>query len=216
MFRENDNNIPKRHKIFLRYEENYTKCDIIECQLLKRMRKVCKNGIHVSWGPRLRGKTKQVYFLLLVKGLCEIIYCPKLNSFDYKLLKQRSSFDTHNVKKSRNNPRKEYSFFTERWNLVSKQKAKNLIWSRKSYLFFLNILPSFLMPIFKHFFSRQCWHWFLWCWSTLQFLLPRHWYVKLRRTERLKKLLQPTQCNNRMKQKVIKSYKRFDLVSWNC
>lgn len=26
-------------------------------------------------------------------------------------------------------------------------------------------LPSLRMPTRKHFFSRQYWHWFLWCWS---------------------------------------------------
>ena len=67
------------------------------------------------------------------------------------------------------------------WNANLNEK----IWSN------WNNLPSFLIPIFKHFLSLQCWHWFLWCWSTLQFLFPRHWYVKLRLTERLKKLLQP-------------------------
>ena len=52
-------------------------------------------------------------------------------------------------------------------------------------------LPSRLMPILRHFFSRQCWHWFRWCWSTGQLRFPRHWYVKFRLTDRLKKLLQP-------------------------
>ena len=47
------------------------------------------------------------------------------------------------------------------------------------------------MPFLKHFLSLQCWHWFLWCWSIGQFLAPRHWYDRFRRTDRLKKLLHP-------------------------
>ena len=81
-------------------------------------------------------------------------------------------------------------FFFDKVKLKYKtKKDKNVTY--KWWKGDLHNLPSFLIPIFKHFFSRQCWHWFLWCWSTLQFLLPRHWYVKLRLTERLKKLLQP-------------------------
>lgn len=52
------------------------------------------------------------------------------------------------------------------------------------------------MPILRHFFSRQCWHWFRWCWSTGQLRLPRHWYVKFLLTDRLKKLLQPKAAKN--------------------
>jgi hypothetical protein len=36
-------------------------------------------------------------------------------------------------------------------------------------------LPSRFMPILKHFLRRQYWHWFRWCWSIGQLLLPRHW-----------------------------------------
>lgn len=52
-------------------------------------------------------------------------------------------------------------------------------------------LPSRRIPILRHFRSRQYWHWFLWCWSIGQFRLPRHVYVRFRRTERLKNDLQP-------------------------
>lgn len=51
--------------------------------------------------------------------------------------------------------------------------------------------PSRRIPIFRHFLNRQYWHWFLWCWSMGQLRLPRHEYVRLRRTDRLKKDLQP-------------------------
>lgn len=54
-----------------------------------------------------------------------------------------------------------------------------------------NIIPSLLIPIFMHFFSRQYWHWFRWCWSIGQFRLPLHEYVKFRRTLRLKNDLHP-------------------------
>ena len=56
--------------------------------------------------------------------------------------------------------------------------------------------PSFLMPILKHFLRRQCWHWLRWCWSIGQLREPRHWYVRFRLTDRLKKLLQPAKINN--------------------
>jgi len=56
----------------------------------------------------------------------------------------------------------------------------------------LNInLPSLRMPTFRHFFKRQCWHWFRWCWSIGQLRWALHVYVKLLLTLRLKKLLQP-------------------------
>lgn len=58
-------------------------------------------------------------------------------------------------------------------------------------------LPSRRIPIFRHFLRRQYWHWFRWCWSMGQFLLPRHEYVKLRRTDRLKNDLQPKKNNVR-------------------
>lgn len=51
--------------------------------------------------------------------------------------------------------------------------------------------PSRRIPIFRHFLNRQYWHWFLWCWSIGQLRLPRHEYVRLRRTDRLKNDLQP-------------------------
>ena len=51
--------------------------------------------------------------------------------------------------------------------------------------------PSGLMPIDMHFLSLQYWHWLRWCWSTGQFCFPRHWYVRFRLTDLLKKLLQP-------------------------
>lgn len=57
------------------------------------------------------------------------------------------------------------------------------------------VLPSLLMPIFRHFFNLQNWHWLRWCWSIGQFLFPRHEYVKLRRTDLLKKDLQPIITN---------------------
>ncbi len=47
--------------------------------------------------------------------------------------------------------------------------------------------PSRRMPTFKHFFSRQYWHWLRWCWSIGQVLLARHVYVKFLRTLLLKK-----------------------------
>lgn len=56
-------------------------------------------------------------------------------------------------------------------------------------------LPSLLIPILRHFLSRQYWHWFLWCWSIGQFLFPRQVYVRFLRTLRLKKDLQPSQVN---------------------
>lgn len=56
---------------------------------------------------------------------------------------------------------------------------------------FYENLPSRRIPILRHFRRRQYWHWFLWCWSIGQFRLPRHVYVRFRRTERLKNDLQP-------------------------
>lgn len=53
------------------------------------------------------------------------------------------------------------------------------------------VIPSLLIPIFMHFLRRQYWHWFLWCWSIGQFLLPRHEYVRFLRTLLLKNDLQP-------------------------
>lgn len=35
-------------------------------------------------------------------------------------------------------------------------------------------LPSLLMPTLRHFFRRQYWHWFRWCWSIGQSRFPRH------------------------------------------
>jgi hypothetical protein len=59
--------------------------------------------------------------------------------------------------------------------------------------------PSLLMPILRHFFSRQYWHWFLWCWSMGQFLFPRQEYVRFLLTLLLKKLLQPATRTPRLR-----------------
>lgn len=59
------------------------------------------------------------------------------------------------------------------------------------------LIPSLRMPIFMHFFKRQYWHWFLWCWSMGQFLLPLHEYERFLRTLLLKKDLQPVKSNKK-------------------
>ena len=51
--------------------------------------------------------------------------------------------------------------------------------------------PSLRMPTLKHFLRRQYWHWLRWCWSIGQLRLPLQEYCRFRRTDRLKKLLQP-------------------------
>ena len=53
--------------------------------------------------------------------------------------------------------------------------------------------PSLLMLHCRHFFSRQYWHWFLRTTSITQFWLSLHEYLRLRRTDRLKKPRHPSQ-----------------------
>ena len=126
---------------------------------------------------------------LVLRGYMKIFIAWGSNSLAIRCFWGKSSHVMH-WKKDGHEKFVNLNHFLLIWRILMKQKTWNAnlnekIWSNS------NNLPSFLIPIFKHFLSLQCWHWFLWCWSTLQFLFPRHWYVKLRLTERLKKLLQP-------------------------
>lgn len=79
-----------------------------------------------------------------------------------------------------------YAFGLRQQNIQRRANPEDAVRSNKK-----TILPSLRMPIFMHFLRRQYWHWFLWCWSMGQFLLPRHEYDRFLRTLLLKNDLQP-------------------------